>query len=275
MLVIWHSNCWVRRAEFEREPDRAGLGINAGMAVCGTNRLYMLVLAIDTCEARGSVAALVDGMVRETLVHEAGEEYSSWLLPAVERALRAGFKSIEEVELFAVATGPGSFTGVRIGLTTVKAWAEVFGKPIAGVSRLEALGREAGMKEELVAAVIDGGRGQVFGALHRRISGQTEKLLEEMVLPVEEFVELVGQRASGERVEWVSTDPGMLEGSEGWKARREQVAVVSSVLAPLIGKLGMEKAGRGEVVDALRLDANYVRRSYVEGIKHAAESSRG
>jgi tRNA threonylcarbamoyladenosine biosynthesis protein TsaB len=235
----------------------------------------MLVLAIDTCEARGSVAALIDGVALETVVHEAGEEYSSWLLPAVERALGAVFKSIEEVDLFTVATGPGSFTGVRIGLTTVKAWGEVFGKPIAAVSRLEVVASEARSNDGLVAAVIDGGRGQGFGALHRWTSRQSANLLEEMVLPVEEFVALVGQTAGGERVEWVSIDPQMLEALESWKVRGEQVAGVSSVLAPLIGKMGIEKAGRGELVDALRLDANYVRRSYVEAFnKGGAEGSR-
>ena len=238
--------------------------INARLRVYGTNRLYMLVLAIDTCEARGSVAALVDGVARETVVHDAAEEYSSWLLPAVERALGAVFKSIEEVDLYAVATGPGSFTGVRIGLTTVKACAEVFGKPIAAMSRLEVVAREARSNEGVVAAVIDGGRGQVFGALHRRNGGRITNVLEEMILPVEEFVALVGQTAGGELVGWVSTDPQLLEASEAWKVRGEHVLGVTSILAPLIGKLGMEQASRGEVVDALQLDANYVRRSYVE-----------
>src|ERR1700675_3943930 len=97
----------------------------------------MIVLAIDTSEARASVTAPEDGAFLQVVPHPIGEEYSSLLLPAVDLALEAAKTTLGEVEVFVAASGPGSFSGVRIGLTTVKAWSEVFNTPIVAVSRLE------------------------------------------------------------------------------------------------------------------------------------------
>src|ERR1700730_16920978 len=96
----------------------------------------MIVLAIDTCETRGSVAVLNGDVVVHLVPQTSTEEYSSWLLPALNLDLESAKSTLAEVDVFAAASGPGSFTGVRIGLTTVKAWSEVFNKPIVAVSRL-------------------------------------------------------------------------------------------------------------------------------------------
>src|ERR1700745_1447675 len=102
----------------------------------------MLILALDTCDSNGSVAVLRDTEVLQTHAHETGEDYSSWLLNAISDLLRAAGLALSEMDAYAVTAGPGSFTGVRVGLTTVKAWAEVYGKPVAAVSRLAALARK-------------------------------------------------------------------------------------------------------------------------------------
>ena len=102
----------------------------------------MITLGIDTCEARGSVAVRKDGSLAALEKHESSEDYSSWLLPAVDRGLQGAGAKLREVGLLAVAAGPGSFTGVRVGLTAVKAWAEQFGIKVVGVSRLEVMARQ-------------------------------------------------------------------------------------------------------------------------------------
>ena len=83
------------------------------------------------------------GAVASLEAHETTEDYSTWLLPAVRRCLLTAGAALEDVGLLAVATGPGSFTGLRVGLTTVKAWSELYGKPVVGVSRLEVMARTA------------------------------------------------------------------------------------------------------------------------------------
>jgi tRNA threonylcarbamoyladenosine biosynthesis protein TsaB len=227
----------------------------------------MIVLAIDTCEARGSVAVLKDNATLQVVPHAVSEEYSSWLLPAVDSALEFAEITLGEVDLFAAASGPGSFTGVRIGLTTVKAWSEVFGKPIVAVSRLEAVAAQSQSAAHHVASFIDAQRDQIFGALYHRAEGGLALVDDEMVASPEVFVERVDERTSGNEVTWISTDPDSLAKHPAWQpkaARDDNIQCVPWVLAPFIGKIALQRALSGNLMDALSVDANYVRRSYVE-----------
>src|ERR1700686_1736658 len=167
----------------------------------------MIVLAIDTCESRGSIAVLHDDVILQVVPHATVEEYSSWLLPAVNSALESSKTTLGQVDVFAVATGPGSFTGVRIGLTTVKAWSEVFSKPIVTVSRLEAVAAQFESNSPYVASFIDAQRGQIFGALYKAAQIGLTLIEQEMVAPPEVFMDWVAERAVGNAVAWVSTDP--------------------------------------------------------------------
>src|SRR5258708_35107320 len=96
-------------------------------------------MAIDTCDGRGSVALVRDEAVVRVIAHDSQEDYSSWLLPAVREALASSGLQMEDVDAYAAAAGPGAFTGVRVGLATVKAWAEGYGKRIAAGLPFEAL----------------------------------------------------------------------------------------------------------------------------------------
>jgi len=227
----------------------------------------VIVLAIDTCDSRGSVAALRDEVVLKVVAHESQEDYSSWLLPAVRECLEGSGLRMEDVGAYAAAAGPGSFTGVRVGLTTVKAWAEVYGRRIAAVSRLEALAAEAPVGTAWVAAFANAQRGQVFGAVYQRNGTSLVRLGDEMVIAPGKFVEAAAEFAGGERILWVSTDAGCVISEEAWKAREtlgESVERVSSVRAPMIGRIGLAALAEGRFTDALALDANYVRRSDAE-----------
>ena len=99
----------------------------------------MRFIVVDTADARGSVALFEGAQFQGVEEHSTEEDYSSWLLPAVKRVLLRFAVSLAELDSYAVCAGPGSFTGLRVGLTTVKAWAEIYGKPIVALSRLEAL----------------------------------------------------------------------------------------------------------------------------------------
>jgi len=184
---------------------------------------------------------------------------------------------MEDVEAYAAAVGPGSFTGVRVGLTAVKAWAEVYGKKIAAVSRLEASAAEATDGTSWVAAFANAKRGQVFGAVYQRKGKRLERLGDEMVIAPGKFLEAAEEAANGERISWVSTDAECLVGEEVWKAREqrgERIESVSTVRAPMIGRLGLEALKEGRLTDALTLDANYVRRSDAEIFWKGAANGR-
>ena len=224
-------------------------------------------MAIDTCDARGSVALLRDEAMLGLVTHETEEDYSSWLLPSVEEVLKGAGLRMNQVDAYAVAAGPGSFTGVRVGLTTVKAWAEVYGKPVAAVSRLEAIGVQATGETKYVAAFADAQRGQVFGAVYQREGNGLRRLGEEMVIAPGKFVQATAELWHPGEISWVSTDPAAVSGEAAWKEREkhgEVIEQVSAVLASTIGRIGLRQLREGRATDALGLDANYVRRSDAE-----------
>lgn len=227
----------------------------------------MILLAIDTCEARGSVAVRREGNVASCLTHSDTVDYSEWLLPAVDQALKAANVGMTQVEVLAVATGPGSFTGLRVGLTTAKAWAEVYGMRVVGVSRLEAMTRPWVCHTPFLAAFYDAQRGQVFGALYNNQSGQLARVGDELVIPPEGFVALVAEQAGAQKVGWVSQDLALVEGLHLWKQRvadGDAVHACGPQLATAIALVAEERAARGMFSDPLELDANYVRRSDAE-----------
>jgi tRNA threonylcarbamoyladenosine biosynthesis protein TsaB len=154
-----------------------------------------------------------------------------------------------------------------VGLTTVKAWAEVFGKPVAAVSTLEAIAAQASGTEKRLAAFVDAQRDQVFGAVYQRAEDTLTRLSEEMVIAPGKFIETAVELAGGERVSWVSPTPAIVAAEAGWKDRErrgENIEQISATLAAFIGRIGLRQLRQGKTTDALGLDANYVRRSDAE-----------
>ena len=227
----------------------------------------MILLALDTCDSRGSLAILRDEEVLTVIAHEGTTDYSSWVLPTAEAAFQASGLEIKQVDVFAVASGPGSFTGVRIGLTTLKAWSEAFGKKVASVSRLEAMAAQSADDREYVAAFADAHRDQVFGGLYQR-EGTGLRLVElEMVAAPAEFLHWVNEHSGNRPVSWISPDPDKIRSLEEWQRHAkggQRIELSSSVLAPSIGKIGLQRAREGRLVDALTLDAEYIRRPDAE-----------
>jgi tRNA threonylcarbamoyladenosine biosynthesis protein TsaB len=228
----------------------------------------VIVLSIDTCDARGGVVLLRDDVALAMASHQSGEEdYSSWLLPAVGDVLAKARVKMVEVDAFGVATGPGSFTGSRIGLTTVKAWGEVYWKPIVGVSRLELIAWQAWGGTNYVASWTDARRGQVFGAVYRRNGDDLNRLGDEVVMAPGRFVSYAAEMARGEKIAWASPDADCVFDTEEWKAREnleEGFELVSGYLGIGIARMARKAVMAGQFTDALGLDANYVRRSDAE-----------
>jgi tRNA threonylcarbamoyladenosine biosynthesis protein TsaB len=213
------------------------------------------------------VVVVRDDVALAMVNHQTQEDYSSWLLPAVGEVLKKAGLAMRDVDVFGVGSGPGSFTGSRIGLTTVKAWGEVYGKPIIAVSRLELIARQAWGGTDYVASWADARRGQVFGAVYRRKENVLEILGNEMVVEPGEFVEMAAQVAGGERIAWASTDADCMFEQKEWKAREELnegFKLVTGFLGMGIAIVAASEVAAGRYTDALALDANYVRRPDAE-----------
>src|SRR4051812_38266104 len=124
----------------------------------------MLALAIDTAAEFGSIALLDNDRVREEVLLHAPEGFSGILFSEIDTLLKRQNALLSEIDLFAAASGPGGFTGVRVGLSAIKGLAEAMQKPAAGVSNLEALAT-FGTGSGLRAPLIDARRGEVYAAL--------------------------------------------------------------------------------------------------------------
>src|ERR1700722_48285 len=130
--------------------------------------VHVLVLALDTSSPSGSLAVLRDEKVVGVVSTATAEVYSSRMFRELEFLLGELSLRMEEFELFAIAAGPGSFTGLRVGLAAVKGWAEVYGKPIAAVSGLEAVAVQSHRTVSALVPVLDARRGQIYFGVYKR-----------------------------------------------------------------------------------------------------------
>lgn len=232
----------------------------------------MHFILVDTADARGCVAVFRDAQLLRVARPLAEEEFSSWLLLAVRDLLSEAALSLADLDAYAVCAGPGSFTGLRVGLTTVKAWAEIFHKPIAAVSRLEALALwkapGANSDSAYLAPYLDARRNQVFAALFDRQGASVEP---ETVMNLDDFLARVNEICASSPVLWRSPDLQLLEQQPApgspWAFRKSKGDTFETVLPPFavqLGALAYRKFLAGHTTDAASLDANYVRRSDAE-----------
>jgi len=202
------------------------------------------------------------------------EPYSSRIFRHLDFLLHELGLALDAFDLLAVATGPGSFTGLRVGLAAAKAWAEVHRKPLAAISALEAVAAQSRSAAEVLVPCLDARRGQVYFAAYRRGGAPDEPRLvregEERVATPEEFLAELQDRQLDSPGVIVTPAPELISSAAaslaigGAPAHAMTVERVSSVLAPVVGHLGYLRAQRGELTDSLTLDANYVRRSDAE-----------
>lgn len=219
----------------------------------------MLLVAIDTSGRRGSVALCRGDMhsfeVMQLLQLEGGS-YSARLMPSIAEMLAQQEISKPQVDAFAVVSGPGSFTGLRVGLATAKALCEVLQKPIIAVSMLEALAELRGPQEGEVITVLDAGRGEVYVGRFQVAAGAA-KLTSQVIVKLDTLASEL------------ATSPCFVVTPEPKIAEALQVAVVEPLAADEIGRVGLRKLLAGDYADPATLDANYIRRSDAELLSNA------
>lgn len=142
----------------------------------------MKILAFDTSSISGSVA-LMDGarLLAEWNTGGVGT-HSNWLMPAIEGLIGSAGVRLADIGLFAVDNGPGSFTGLRIGISTVKGLAWAMNKKVVGVSTLEALALNLRYSRMPVCPVLDARKGEVYAALYRSTGDGMEAVMKDCAL---------------------------------------------------------------------------------------------
>jgi tRNA threonylcarbamoyladenosine biosynthesis protein TsaB len=221
----------------------------------------MLLLSVDTSGKHGSIALARAGeqsaggddvAVIET-TPLAGGTFSAQLIPQISALLSGQGITLKDVGAFAVATGPGSFTGLRIGLAAVKGLAEVLDRPVGAVSLLEVCVFASGVQGKIMA-VLDAGRGDVYVGEYE-IPAKSGQLARELMLSKSEFL----AQAKGWRV--VTPDATLAEAAE---VAGLSVSMLPPISAAAVAGLGWRKILSGETVASENLAANYIRRTDAE-----------
>ncbi len=154
----------------------------------------MLVLALDTSTFLGTVAVVKDGVLLAELSASVRATHGETLLPHVQHVLSLSGAKLADLDLFAVGIGPGSFTGVRIGVATAKGLALANQKPLVGVTSLQSLARGLTFGEGLGVPVLDAHKGEVYCAAYAR---DEQGELREAVAPFHAPPEAAAQRLRG------------------------------------------------------------------------------
>ena len=212
-----------------------------------------LILAIDTTHEFGSLALCRGaGLLEEVALH-APQGFAHLLYRHLGELLERHRVKSEDVDCFAAASGPGSFTGVRIGLACIKGLAEAHGKPAVAVSNLQALA--AFGNSPLRAVVLDARRGEVYGAVYDAFGAL---VVPESVGPLAAWLE----RLPCAELDFVTADLDLpLAGTPFESA---PVLKAPPAIAAAVARLALQAYREGRAQDPAALDANYVRRSDAE-----------
>lgn len=189
----------------------------------------MNILSIDTTSELGSIAITSGERVIEEAVLEPGDGFAQILFGAIENLLARNSLKIADIGGFASASGPGTFTGVRVGLTAAKGLAEAMSRKVVAVSNLKAMA-DFGTRK-LRAPWIDARRGEIYGAVY---SATLELVRDEVVMEYDA---------------WLASLPPDAEIISGTRP-----------LAGAIGKIAAREFAAGRALDPVAIDANYVRR---------------
>lgn len=232
----------------------------------------MILLAIDTSGKDGSIALarVPDGprpgaaqpassaIEIVDVVPLAGGTFSAQLVPQISTLLEKHRLTKHDIGAFAVASGPGSFTGLRVGLAAIKALAEILQKPIAAVSRLEVIACSLKQRDACdsgrVLTALDAGRNQIYAGEYELTAGHA-RMVSERLVSREEFL----GEARASRV--LTADRNLAEAVRNAGLTVEEVPHPDS---KGVARLGWEKIRAGDTVSPEDLEANYIRRSDAE-----------
>ena len=225
----------------------------------------MLVFGIDTC-CMAATAALMntDVMLAQTVISHK-KTHSQMMMPQIESMFALSGISPSDVDAFAAAVGPGSFTGVRIGVATAKAMAQASNKPCIAVSTLEALAHASTCFNGIISPILDARRNQVYNALFESDGTKLFRKCDDRALALSELIDELS--ALGRDVLFMGD--GVLvyreEIAEKLGSRAHFAAKVNNLnLGGSVAEIGIEKLKRGEVLSYNALVPQYVRLSQAE-----------
>jgi tRNA threonylcarbamoyladenosine biosynthesis protein TsaB len=218
----------------------------------------MLTLAFDTSSDTAAVALLRDDIILYDAIINVDLNHSEVLLPAIDQACLQTKIKISEIDLFACTIGPGSFTGLRIGVSTLKGLMLATGKPAVGISSLAALALNVGKSSKIICSLMDAGRGQVYAASYRYNKlGFLDQIGADKAVDPREIIHKPEQEA-------IFVGNGAIKYAgiiSNTKSKKINIASAAqqNIRASSVGILGREKYGRNELLDAETVVPVYLR----------------
>ncbi len=225
----------------------------------------MLVFGIDTCCMAATAALVSDStLVAQTIVNQ-NKTHSQIMMPQIEEMFKITDIDPACVDAFAAAVGPGSFTGVRIGVATAKAMAQAANKPCVAVSTLEALAYSSKFFDGIAAPILDARREQVYNALFDCGKNGISRLCEDRALALEDLLDEIKELDKdvifmGDGVLVFEDEIRRTLGNRAFFAPK----TTAMNLGGAVAELGAQKFARGEVVSCGDLVPCYVRLSQAE-----------
>ncbi len=232
----------------------------------------MLILAFDTTGDRGGAGIFRDEKCLGSVENDGRASYAVLLFQMVERLLAETRHSLSDVEIFAVANGPGSFTGIRVGVAAAQGWSKAFGRPVCGVSVLAAMAKQAQPATEWVAPVLDARRGEFYlGLLQRSSNGAASQFSYQTdapgwVLKPAQVAELIERRLPpGATLTCLARDHDQAAlGLRSLLPETFRWQTASGSMLPAIARIALEAHARGRLQSPAELDALYIRRCDAE-----------
>lgn len=225
----------------------------------------MKLLALETSTHFGSLALLDENRLYGEKIFYSERTHSERLLPFVDELLRELSHSLSDIDCFAVATGPGSFTGLRISLSTVKAFALAHKKPVIGISTLEALSLNGMFYPGIVCPLLEAGRDEFYAAAYLFSQGERIFCVEPSLLSYQKLVEVLKESALKMNIE----KPILLIGEVAHERRilfeaekntfEWAPASLSLPRASYVGHLALKLAQKGLFQDPEHLVPTYIR----------------
>lgn len=223
----------------------------------------MKVLAVDTSANVATAAVAEDNILLGEYILNHKKTHSQKIMVMIEELLSDLELSVRDIDLFAVANGPGSFTGLRIGVATMKALAHSVNKPIVGISSLAGMAYNLPYAEHIIVPVMDARKNRVYTASYIWDEGFKE-LTQPEATTIEECVE-----GCGEFLDTIFVGDGAVVHKEYIKEKLGEHAVFAPPAALMqrassIAALAIEKAKKGEVSNYIELKPVYLRKSQAE-----------
>lgn len=232
----------------------------------------MKMLAIDSSSNIATVAIVEDSDLICEIVLNDKKTHSQKLMPLIKEALLSCKIGIDQIDVFSCSVGPGSFTGLRIGLATVKGLAHAFKKPIIGVSTLDALAFGIPFYSGIICPIMDARNNQVFTALYKWSNDSIERISEYMGIDILELADMI-DNTSGNVVftgDGINIYREILRKKLGGKAQFAP-KYNSLARASLVAQIGINRYNMGIIDSYITLSPFYLRKSQAERLHTATK----